>query len=185
MGEIIPLHADPHEEAQLLLPWYVTGQADAASLARVERHLAGCAVCRAELAFERALHAAIARDAAPVTTRPAVTRRWVPLARAAAAVLAFVALMPSGAPAPAPYRALGSTPTAPSGNLLIMVRPGTGAAGLRAVVAQSGARLIDGPTAAGAYVLSVAPGERARALARLRAQAMVSLAEPIDAGPPG
>jgi hypothetical protein len=48
----------------------------------------------------------------------------------------------------------------------------------------AGARLIDGPTAADAYVLHIAPAERNRALAMLRARKDVMLAQPLDpAGP--
>ena len=65
-GHIIQLSADPHQEALSLLPWYVTGRLDADDQAVVEAHLSGCAECRAELALERRLHAAVAELPAPV-----------------------------------------------------------------------------------------------------------------------
>ena len=193
MGEIVRLHPDPHEEAQLLLPWYVTRQADAASLARVARHLVDCEECRADLVLERAMHGAI-REMAPAggaafvgLSDPSPERigrsaTWAPVGRVAAAILAFLVLTPGGAPAPAPYRALGTPITAP-GNLLIMVTPSLAGRAMSLLLARSGARLVSGPTAAGAYVLRVAPPERRRALQRLRASSGVTLAEPIDAGP--
>lgn len=43
------------EEAARLLPWYVSGRLDAADVARVGRHLERCAICREDLAAERAV----------------------------------------------------------------------------------------------------------------------------------
>lgn len=43
------------EEAARLLPWYVTGRLSAADLERVSSHLQRCAICRNDLAHERAL----------------------------------------------------------------------------------------------------------------------------------
>ncbi len=52
-----PNHSDrpPHDEAEELLPWYATGQLDAADRARVERHLYSCAACRKQVGVERQL----------------------------------------------------------------------------------------------------------------------------------
>ena len=44
-----------HDEAEELLPWYATGQLDAADRMRVEAHLAACAECRRQLTVERQL----------------------------------------------------------------------------------------------------------------------------------
>ena len=46
---------EPHDQAEELLPWYATGQLDAADRALVEKHLASCARCQRQLAAERAL----------------------------------------------------------------------------------------------------------------------------------
>lgn len=55
-GRIIPLHGgDEHQQARLLLPWYVTSQLDEAERTQVEAHLGGCAECRADLTVERRL----------------------------------------------------------------------------------------------------------------------------------
>jgi anti-sigma factor RsiW len=43
------------EEAARLLPWYVTGQLGASDAGRVARHLERCAICRDDVAHERAL----------------------------------------------------------------------------------------------------------------------------------
>ena len=59
--------ARAHEELELLLPWYVNGTLEAAERAALDDHLAGCPRCRAELAREEGLAAALraAEDVAP------------------------------------------------------------------------------------------------------------------------
>jgi anti-sigma factor RsiW len=59
-GRIVHLEPDPHQAVQALLPWYLNGTLEAAEQARVQQHLAGCADCSAELAFERQLREAVA-----------------------------------------------------------------------------------------------------------------------------
>lgn len=49
-------HADAHREWHDLLPWLVNGTLSAAERTRIERHLAECEDCRAELALEQDLH---------------------------------------------------------------------------------------------------------------------------------
>ena len=43
--------AEPHHDAEELLPWYATGQLDGEDLSLVEQHLSNCAHCRRQLAF--------------------------------------------------------------------------------------------------------------------------------------
>ena len=50
------------------------------------------------------------------------------------------------------------------------------------VVRASGARMVDGPTVTDAYVLSVPAAKATDALARLRAEPSVRLAQPLAAG---
>jgi len=52
-SNIVRLEPDPHVAVQMLLPWYLTGRLAADEREEVEEHLAGCAVCRAELETER------------------------------------------------------------------------------------------------------------------------------------
>ena len=80
----------------------------------------------------------------------------------------------------ATYRALGSAPAAAPGNIIVIFRPTASEQELRAALTQSGARVVDGPTASDAFVLRVAPAERTAALARLKANRQVMMAEPID-----
>jgi len=49
-----------HQETWALLPWLANGRADAAQRRRAESHLAECADCRAELAREQRMSAAMA-----------------------------------------------------------------------------------------------------------------------------
>lgn len=210
MAEIIRLRGSPHEQAQHLLPWYVNGTLEADEAAMVEAHLAECADCRADLAAEQVLSREVAalpldiehawstlsdridaagppcRLAEPVSfLRRKVAMGWAlggPLA-AAAAVAFAVAVVP-GAPSPAgkTYRALGSVPTAAPGNALVMFRPDTRDSDLRAALTRAGARVVDGPTATGAYVVRIASDRRGQAIDGLRASPQIVLAEPIDPG---
>lgn len=210
MAEIIRLRGSPHEQAQQLLPWYINGTLEPDEKALVDAHLTECADCRAELASEQVLARDVAalpidvehawtalsdridaagpprRLAEPVPfLRRKVAMGWAlcgPFA-AAAAVAFAVAILP-GAPSPAgpTYRALGSAPTAAPGNALVMFKPDARDGDLRAALTNAGARIVDGPTASGAYVVRIAPERRVQALAGLRAIPQVSLAEPIDPG---
>lgn len=109
------------------------------------------------------------------------TLRWVVAAQ-------FVAVLALGAQTltqrsdgrPGAYHVLGDAGATRSGNVLAMFRPEASEAAFRRALQASGARLVDGPTASGAYVLAV-PGDAA--LARLRRDADVTMAEPIEQAP--
>ena len=57
-------------------------------------------------------------------------------------------------------------------------------AAIRGALKSSGSRLVDGPTGADAYVLRAPDALRSEAVAKLRADRDVVVAEPIDAGEP-
>jgi hypothetical protein len=120
-------------------------------------------------------------------TRPG--RAWLigsVVAQAAIMLLMLGVIWPTARPrseAPAQYHALGAAPAA-AGNLVVMFRPDTAERDMRGALAAAGARLADGPTAAGAYVLRVPPDQRAASLEILRRRAEVTLAQPIDPGGP-
>jgi anti-sigma factor RsiW len=78
------------------------------------------------------------------------------------------------------YHALGAVQSAAVGNIVVVFKPTTPEQALRGALSQSGARLVDGPTVSDAYILHVKASERAKALTRLRSDANVVLAEPID-----
>jgi anti-sigma factor RsiW len=207
MAKIIRLHGDPHKLTQTLLPWYANGSLDPDETTEVEAHLVECADCRADLRLEQALYVGIANPptdmeagwsklrqrvqcrAQPARRRPSRFSRglpigWVVTAQAAslAAIvgLAWIA-MAQPKPTAATYRALGAAPLAARGNLIVVFKPTTSEQELRAALVDEGARIVDGPTASDADVLRVVPAKRGAALARLRIDSHVLLAEPIDA----
>jgi hypothetical protein len=121
----------------------------------------------------------------------AAIRRWAArpgkigglLAAQAAFVLA-VAIMVAPLGRPASYRTLGTASSPVAGNIIVIFRPDTREQDLRRTLNASGARLVDGPTSAAAYVLRVPAAERVSALGKLRTQPDVVMAEPIDPAEP-
>jgi anti-sigma factor RsiW len=215
MGKIIRLRDARHEETRLLLPWYATGRLESDDAARVEAHIADCPRCRAELKLERRLKAEVADLPSAVDqgwaamlerlqppARRAVGwswfsnragglwrtgRPWIGWAVAAGvgAVLVAGALSPRSPMPLAAYHTLATAPAARPGNVVVVFQPGATEAQMRAALMASGARLVDGPTAADAYVLNVPQGQREKALATLRASGPVVAAEAVDtAGAP-
>jgi anti-sigma factor RsiW len=208
MGRILPFTQDPHRETRDLMPWLITGRLEPEEQARVEAHLATCETCSRELAGERELARDVAelpiatgigwaamRDrldsaaevASFIPLPPARTRftpRQIGLAIAAqAAILAAAVTITLRIEAPiAPYHALGSAPAAAAteGNAIIVFRPDARESDISSLLKASDARLVDGPTPANAYVLHIPEGERSQMLGRLRADAAVVLAEPLD-----
>lgn len=120
----------------------------------------------------------IASDAAAfwqTLTRPAV-------AALATAQIGFVAiagtiLFSLSQPS---YRALGSAPPPQSANVIAMFRADTTESQMRDLLRASGATLVGGPTSADAFLLRVAPATRRQAVARLRSDRHVLMAQPID-----
>jgi predicted anti-sigma-YlaC factor YlaD len=198
--KVVPLDADTHFALRALLPWYATNRIDAAEEAQVEAHLAGCPSCRAELELERRLQAAqplsmAAGDAdrgwasmrklmrsGAQWKQPAVATwlRWVLGAQfAIIATLAVVLVL--WRPGIEAYRALGTPGAAMPANAVVMFKPGATEQDIRSALRSSSARLVDGPTASNAYLLSIRDEDHAAAIARLRAQPAVSLVESLDA----
>lgn len=107
----------------------------------------------------------------------------------ALAVLLVAPLAPrmASTPAPAPleYRALSAPPRgAPVGNVMVVFKPDTPEREIRRMLQASGARIVDGPTVTDAYVLYLPVAVRDAAVAALRREAAVQLAEPLDRGAP-
>jgi hypothetical protein len=108
---------------------------------------------------------------------------WAVAGQLAAAALIVTLILPGHqAPINAPYRALGSAPVAEAGNLVIQFKPDTTERDMRAAFMQADSRVVDGPTASGAYVLRVDARRRDAALKLFRATPGIVLAEPIDRG---
>lgn len=206
MAEIFPLRPSEHDSVQKLLPWFVNGTLSEHESARVENHLAECAECREDLAFERqlargvaalplnaddgwkAMQLRMADEAPPVRAAGPVRllRRRVPVIWAMAGSLAAsvaVAAVLTGvrpdAPAQQTYHTLGSPGPTANGQIVVLFKPDTTEQQMRVILSAQGARLVDGPTAAGAYVLHVDDGDPASAIAALRQSSQVALAEPL------
>lgn len=210
MSEPIQADFNPHRETEELLPWYVTGQLETDEQALVEQHVASCAHCRRQLAFERRMIDEFA-DLSPQvdsgwarmrqmieTDRPSLWDRilrdasslWQSFNRPAIAALAFAqlafvivagtVLLSLSRPS---YRALGSAPPPRDANAIAMFRADTTESELRALLQANGASLVGGPTEADAYLLQVPGSSRQAVLAKLRADRHVTLAEPIDGEP--
>ncbi|HJV97048.1 MAG TPA: zf-HC2 domain-containing protein, partial [Albitalea sp.] len=187
---VVRLGGDVHQEVQSLLPWYVTGRLTRAEIDEVEAHLAGCAGCQAELAWERKLQVATAApeglrrdaerglavlrkrietsgDAAPRAVGRRSELPWLRWALAAqfAAIVGLVTLLVAPRFAGEPYHALGTPGHAAAGNVVVRFRHDASEADIRRTLNRVGARLVDGPTATDAYLLSVPAERQAAALA--------------------
>ena len=211
-GRIISLHGEAHDDANALLPWYAIGRLDAEDHARVEAHLTQCPQCQADLAAEKRLCAAVAAlPAGDVSSadagwavlnaqlkprRPSFAARiadlraqwqvsagWLRLAAVAQLVLICGAIgWGLHRPAQPQYHTLSSTPAAVHGNAVLVFRPDITEAQMRATLNSAHARLVDGPTAADAYIVAIPAAERDATVKALRTSKTVVLAEPIDAG---
>jgi anti-sigma factor RsiW len=214
-GRIVDLLSSPHRAAEALMPWLINGSLSPAEQHELARHLNDCAACRAELERQRRLthryretaaaepladgSAAFARlaarldaEALPAARRARPVRGWRLVAALQFCVIAALAwtvwLLRPDAPAPdaAPvYRGLAASPSA-SGDAIVFFAGGATAAEVGRVLRQSGARIVDGPTAAGAYVLRFEHSATDAAVAALRAERAVIRVEPLVAvgGPP-
>jgi anti-sigma factor RsiW len=108
---------------------------------------------------------------------------WVIGAQAAAILVLAVMVQP--APPDRLYRVLGAEGRETADTILVMFRPDTSEAVLRAALAAGGARFVDGPTDANAYVIAVPEDTRPSQVARLRQHPHVLLAEPVTQGDGG
>ena len=200
MGDVLSLR-DDHEQAQMLLPWRANGTLEPGEAALLEAHLAECEECREDLAASlamRRLYAAMPVDGLPEHAarlpgsnvsplrglRNRLSTGWGRAASgavaAAAAVTLVVVLMPSREPA-GEYRLLGSDAAGQPGNAIVLFSPDTAERDMRAALEGANAKLVDGPTASGAYIVRVPEAARGAALEALRALPQVVLAEPVDA----
>jgi anti-sigma factor RsiW len=195
-----------HDQAEALLPWYATGQLDPADRALVDDHLSSCGACQRQLKLERHLVEEFAALTPEVDSgwarmrakiQPPARRRasmasaladfWNLLSRPAVATLAMAQLailvlggaMLLSLNRPA-YRALGGTDEPTAANVIVIFRADATEGDVRDALRASGASLVGGPTSADAYLLHVPANQRVSALARLRADEDVQMAEPID-----
>lgn len=96
-------------------------------------------------------------------------------------VLGLALALPRSEPS---YLTLGAH-SAAAGNIVVSFNPATPERELRRILQASGGRIVDGPTATGAWVLAVEPAAARPALQRLHAEPAVTLAEPlaVESGP--
>ena len=210
-GRVLQLDPAGHKVADVLLPWFVNGTLEGEELAFVQRHVERCVRCQREVEWLRDLHAScVAAENVPgasgalrnlrrgleqpreggggtplrkLWSRVRPWSHWVVAAQLAMIVVLGVALLPAGS-GPALYRTLGqSHPGAPAaGSLVVVFDPITTEAELRRILRDAGARIVDGPTQANAYVLDVPPQRQDQAIKALRAERAAVLVEPL--GPP-
>jgi hypothetical protein len=112
--------------------------------------------------------------------------KWTALAQLAAIGVLSVMLARPGIDG-AGYRAMGGPagePKGGAGNAVVVFRPDTREREIRRILQASGARVVDGPTVMDAYVLALPPSQAAAALARMRAESAVTLAQPLEDGRP-
>ncbi|KQV80879.1 hypothetical protein ASD15_13365 [Massilia sp. Root351] len=108
---------------------------------------------------------------------------WMPWALAGQGILIaglVVQLLPGDA---SDYRALSSGGNAAppsSGNVVVMFRPDAQLGQVQQILQAQGARVVDGPTVTGAYVLEVPDAQQAQTLSALRGYPAVQLAEPLN-----
>ncbi|HUL67260.1 MAG TPA: zf-HC2 domain-containing protein [Burkholderiaceae bacterium] len=209
-GQVVGFVRSAHQVAFELLPWFVNGTLEPAERTAVEQHLHECVACRRELdwlqqlssayvssepaldsegAFER-LVPQLQRQDAPVATpspfawlrsRLSDTGAWLRFA-VAMQFGVIAALGWAVALRELPYHGLGAIATRASGSVIVVFDPNAREGDVRRILRAIGARVVDGPTTANGYVLEMtdAAGTTAAALAQLRAEPAVILAEPLQ-----
>lgn len=171
----------PHE----LLPWLANDTLEGAERTEVERHVAGCAQCQSELALLQSLRTTLQAQPRPeagdlglerllrdVRRHTRARPRWLlPAAMAAGLVIAVQAVMLMQlSPVETRYAPL-SGPAVSETVLQVEFVPEAREAALRAALQAVGARIIDGPGAAGVYRIALESGrDPQQALDELRSR---------------
>ena len=201
-GRVLQLDPATHKVADALLPWFVNGTLEGEELAIVQRHVDRCEACQREVEWLRELHAAcVASPGASRALRhlrrgleaprnqadPAPPRRlwsrmlpwsqWAIAAELAVIIGLGIWLLPSASDSTL-YRTLGARDVIPkNGSIVVVVDPATTEAELRRILRDAGARIVDGPTQANAYVLDVPAQRQEQAMQALRAEHALVLVE--------
>ena len=212
-GRVLRFDAAAHKVADALLPWFVNGTLEGEELALVQQHLGECLRCQREVEWLRELHAAcVAGEATPGASaafrklrrqlekprdgrdsiaslrrswgRARLWSRWA-IAAQLAVIAVLGTLLLSGSDGPALYRTLAARNAAApvTGNLVVVFDPATTEAEVQRILRGAGARIVDGPTQANAYVLEVPSGQTDGAVQAIKAERAALLIEPL--GPQG
>jgi hypothetical protein len=200
-------HADDaqplHRRAWEAIPWLVNGRIAASEREALEPHLRHCADCREELALQQRLRDGLLRQAEPAADADAGLARlwpridveaamtpaggrsgaWLRWLTAAVVVqaIALAAVLGANFGAATPqYRTLSAGAPPPPDAIRAVFAAELPLGELQQVLDRAGLRIVDGPTAVGAYtVYTLVPrGPRDAALKRLRSDARVRFAEP-------
>jgi len=108
--------------------------------------------------------------------RIALWAKWAIAVEFGALVAIAVLALPVGETPPV-YRTLGAAAIRESSasTFAVVFKPGVTESEMRRIVRSVGARVVDGPTETGAYVLAIPTGDPDRAVAALRAEPAVTL----------
>lgn len=204
-GRILRFEGSVHAQADRLLPWLVNRTLTDDERRQVEHHLTECATCRREADWLRVVQDACQDDEPATPAAPHAMRRlrrriaaesaatftppvsaWRRRGRRLAWLAAVQAVLVLGLGAAlyqqrhAAYHTLGAVP-AKTTLLVVVFDPQLSEARMRELLRAGDARIVDGPSAAGAYLLRV-PDARADATRRmLHDSGMVSLVESLGA----
>jgi hypothetical protein len=210
-ARLLPFDASTHAAVDALLPFYVNATLEGEELSLVEQHVPTCEKCQRELDWLRHIFADLMNGSLRLDATcnavgsqqrsedDQIRRRWrMPiqdglrhstpwtrwlLAAQLAAIAILATLVATEVRDNASYRTLGTpSPSAQwQGSVAVMFDPSTPESQLRRIVSGIGARIVDGPTVTGAFVLEM-PKERVpEALKTLRAEPAVRLAENLGA----
>jgi predicted anti-sigma-YlaC factor YlaD len=204
---VLPFGSSTHVAADALLPFYVNGTLRGEEHEFVEQHVRACEQCQHEVDWLRKTFAVLAADEllleAPRVLPNAARQpenggrqrsgkprarlgarkaqswtRWL-LAAQLAAIVVLGTLLATDTRDIASYRTLGtSNPSAQSRDAIaVMFDPGVTESEMHRVVLGVGARIVDGPTSTGIYVLELPEDRVDQALQALRTDRAVQLAE--------
>ena len=199
-GQVLRLDSATHRVVDVLLPWFVNGTLESEERALVERHLDRLQTLPPEVEWLRELHAACAVAAGPdgspafsqlhqrlmePPTAAQLAGRWqrvqpwsgAVIAAQLAAILVVGALVIGSDEPRAPYRTLSAA--ASSASLVVVFDPAATESDFRRSLRAAGARIVDGPTQANAYLLDVPPDTREHAIRTLKADRRVVLVESL------
>jgi hypothetical protein len=119
------------------------------------------------------------RDAWQAAT-PALRGTLALQGAAIAALCAGLLFLEAGSRAPAYHTLSAPAHGAPAADAVVRFRPDAQEQAIRTALQRCGARVVDGPTASGAYLLQLPAADRGASLERLRADGAVLLAESLQ-----